>query len=57
MWQMPDWMRLATCRARWISRPNTAEDRPYSLSLAHATASSVLRTRTMAFTGPKVSSW
>ena len=36
--------------------PNTAALRPYSLSLAQATASSTPFTRTMAFTGPKVSS-
>jgi hypothetical protein len=50
-------MRRATFIARAMSRPNTAADRPYSLSLAQATAASTSVTRTMHFTGPKVSSW
>jgi hypothetical protein len=47
----------ATLKARAMSRPKTAAERPYSLSLAQATAASTPSTRTMAFTGPKVSSW
>ncbi len=56
-WQMPDSMRRATPMARAMSRPNTAADRPYSLSLAQATASSTPSTRTIALTGPNDSSW
>ena len=37
-WQMPDSMRPATWMARATSRPKTAAARPYSLSLAQATA-------------------
>ena len=53
---MPESILRATLNARAMSRPNTAADRPYSLSLAQAIASSVPFTRTTHFTGPKVSS-
>ena len=56
MWQMPDAIRFDTASARATSRPNTAADSPYSVSLATRTASSTPRTRTIGFTGPKDSS-
>ena len=40
MWQMPDSIRLATASARWTSRLKTADESPYSVSLATRIASS-----------------
>ena len=55
-WQMPLSIRAATLSARSVSWPNTAADRPYSVSLAIRTASSTPSAVTTVTTGPNDSS-
>src|SRR5262249_53555708 len=56
MWQMPASICCATRNARWMSRLNTADDSPYSVSLAMWIASASSLARITDFTGPNDSS-
>ena len=56
-WHMPVCSWLAMASARSSLRVMTPADRPYSVSLAMATASASLENGITGTTGPKVSSW